>query len=112
MNKKRQHYVWQHYLKAWMINGQVFCLRNHKNIFQAKTTMLAVQNYFYKINELTEQDLRTINLLIEPMPNGTKKIAKDWIKHSKMLFSLKNIADIINIVSVRALILNSSRICA
>jgi hypothetical protein len=30
--KRRQHHVWQHYLKAWSTDGQLYCLMNEADI--------------------------------------------------------------------------------
>lgn len=58
--KKRQHYVWQKYLKNWSKNqSQVYCLRDNK-IFLASTTCLALEKYFYKLKEITLNDLDLI----------------------------------------------------
>lgn len=61
--KRRQHHVWQHYLKAWASSGNVYCLRDRR-LFATGTTTLAVENYFYRLPKLTTQDYRLIDFLI------------------------------------------------
>lgn len=58
--KKRQHYVWQRYLKNWSKDqSRVYCLRENK-VFLAGTTCLALEKYFYKLDEITLNDLDLI----------------------------------------------------
>lgn len=61
MEKKvRQHYVWQRYLQNWSKNqSQIYCLRDNR-IFLSGTTCLAVEKYFYKLDEITLPDLNLI----------------------------------------------------
>jgi hypothetical protein len=59
--KRRQHHVWQHYLKSWTTDGRIWCLRDG-NIFQTNTTKVAVERDFYKIPELTPEDIALIKM--------------------------------------------------
>jgi Protein of unknown function (DUF4238) len=61
--KRRQHHVWQAYLKAWSIDGQIYCLMDGR-IFPTGTTSIAVENYFYKIGTLTAADIALIRFLV------------------------------------------------
>ena len=89
-SKRKQHYVGKHYLKAWTSNkGQLFCLRNRSDLFLTNPENVAQQRYFYRVENLTEQDLRNINLLIEKMDDRAKKIANNWINSLQALFTLK-----------------------
>jgi hypothetical protein len=63
VKKRRQHHVWQQYLKAWSTEGQLCCLMDGR-IFQTGTTMIAVENYFYKIGKLTADDIALIKFLL------------------------------------------------
>jgi len=59
--KKRQHYVWKHYLKEWAAQKeQPFCLRGDK-IFPANVDNIAVERFFYKREELTKPDIVIIS---------------------------------------------------
>ena len=62
MKKRKQHYVWQHYLDAWTINGRLFCLRNG-TIFPTNTLNVGQQRDFYRLQELTPNDILLIKLL-------------------------------------------------
>jgi len=66
MKKRRQHHVWQHYLRSWTVDDQLFCLRNGE-IFATGTNSVAVDRDFYKLHKLTAEDLALIKMLvIEP----------------------------------------------
>lgn len=62
MKKRKQHYVWQHYLDAWTINGRLFCLRNG-TIFPTNTLNVGQQRDFYRLQELMPNDILLIKLL-------------------------------------------------
>lgn len=76
--KRRQHHVWQHYLKAWASDGSVHCLREGR-IFSAGTTTLAVENYFYRLPELSAGDYRLINLLMLQGSERSKAFHMDFL---------------------------------
>ena len=61
--KKSQHYVWKHYLKPWMNNGQVYCLRDGK-IFKTSPDNIAQQNYYYKSTPMTQEEIDVANYCI------------------------------------------------
>jgi hypothetical protein len=63
VKKRRQHHVWQRYLKAWSIDDQLYCLMDGR-IFPTGTTVIAVEQYFYKIGRLTATDIALIRSLI------------------------------------------------
>lgn len=56
--KKKQHYVWRRYLKSWLVDDKLACMRNKQNVFSTKDLMnIGQQSYFYKVNSLSEQDI-------------------------------------------------------
>lgn len=63
MKKRKQHYIWRYYLNAWATDEQIFCLRENK-IF--KTNLMNIGNIrdFYRLKELSNQDIEILNLLI------------------------------------------------
>ncbi|MHC2435316.1 DUF4238 domain-containing protein [Bradyrhizobium sp. USDA 4451] len=62
MKKRRQHHVWQHYLKSWTVDGQIYCLRDGM-IFATGTNSVAVDRDFYKLHKLIDDDLALIKML-------------------------------------------------
>lgn len=80
MKKRGHHYVWQHYLKSWSNNAQLFCLRNN-NIFQSNTINIAKKRDFYKLECLSEKEIHLLKSLIKPMSqNELKGIHDGWLE--------------------------------
>lgn len=72
--KKKHHYVWKHYLKAWSFNGQVNCIRNGKE-FPVSLEGIANKRFFYESIPLGENELKFILELIRGViPNGKRNI--------------------------------------
>lgn len=59
--KRKQHYVWEHYLNAWAKDEQVYCLRNNK-IFLTNTENVLQRRDFYRLSMV---DRQTVNLIKE-----------------------------------------------
>jgi hypothetical protein len=82
VKKRRQHHVWQHYLKAWSTDGQLYCLMNGR-IFPTGTMTIAVERYFYKIGKLTAADIALIRFLVidvEGLHPLTRKNHEDFLR--------------------------------
>lgn len=87
-NKRAHHYVWQHYLRAWEIEGTFSCLRDNK-IFPTKTKNIAQERDFYKLEELNELELEFLNRILIRGTTGLKRdLAVNWIKTMQMIFPL------------------------
>ncbi len=66
MIKHRQHYVWQHYLKAWCnADGLVHYSRNKKEPSTANPKNLMVERHFYKLQRLTAPDIEYLKHYIQ-----------------------------------------------
>jgi hypothetical protein len=63
IKKRNQHHVWQEYLRAWSIGGQLYCLMDGE-VIPTGTRRIAVERDFYKIGKLTEADIALIRLLL------------------------------------------------
>lgn len=63
--KRRHHHVWQHYLKAWSADGKIWCSQNGGQPFLAATKNIGVERDFYKLHQLTIQDLKFIDGLFK-----------------------------------------------
>lgn len=66
---KKQHYVWEYYLKAWATDNQIWAKRENK-IFPSSTENVAQERYFYKIDPLSDTE---INMLIRVFRKEAKK---------------------------------------
>jgi len=54
--KRRHHYVWRHYLSAWSVKDQIWCLRKGK-IFRSGLMGVAQEKYFYKLQKLSPGEI-------------------------------------------------------
>jgi hypothetical protein len=62
--KRRHHTVWQRYLKSWTVSGAIWCLQGGR-LFQTGTPAIAVEKDFYKLKNLTREDIALINMLFD-----------------------------------------------
>jgi len=68
---KKQHYVWEYYLKAWATKNKIWCLREGK-IFNASTDNVAHERYFYETSEFSPNEIK----LVESILNLGKGLAR------------------------------------
>lgn len=74
MKKRKQHYVWRRYLNSWTDDGKVLCLRDGK-IFSTDLMSLANERDFYRLKELTEEEIEFVKkIAIQHSPNILKNI--------------------------------------
>lgn len=74
---KKQHYVWEFYLKAWSFEGnKVWCRRNDK-IFNTSTENVAQERRFYEITPLTEDEIGFIENAIQECPQENQLLLKE-----------------------------------
>lgn len=77
--KRRQHYVWKHYLKAWTVDNQLFCFRDGK-VFETNPNNVAIVRYFYRFKPLSESDVDAIRYyFINGMNSTLKSNAEEWL---------------------------------
>lgn len=93
--KNRQHYVFQRYLKAWETDGKVWVLRHReKKVFHAATRNIAVENHFYKLQPVTEEDLALIRLLLlDSAPDYVKERCETLIHNMTVPMAIKMAVD-------------------
>lgn len=90
MKKRRHHYVWRYYLKAWTTNKKIWCCREGE-IFNPNTMGIAQKRDFYKLKELTTQDIHIINkFFIEPTDEVFHEGSKMWVELFSWIHSVKN----------------------
>jgi len=79
MKKRRQHHVWQRYLKSWAVNNQLYCLSDN-HIFCTNTSNVAVERDFYKLYKVNSEDLNFIKMLaVEQSNQFTKKAHEEFL---------------------------------
>src|ERR1700747_697482 len=55
--KKRQHYVWRHYLKPWTNEGGIWTyFKDLDKIIKAGLMVVAQEKYFYELIDFTEAE--------------------------------------------------------
>jgi hypothetical protein len=70
---KKQHYVWEHYLKGWAENDQIWCKRREK-IFQTSTENIAQERYFYELEPLTDAEIALLKAIVLRGPETTHRV--------------------------------------
>jgi len=89
IKKRKQHYVWKYYLKPWSLNDKIYCLRNGE-IFNPNLEGVANKRDFYRIRELTQEDIKLIEkIAIDNSPEILKEIHYNFIKMFNKIFRLK-----------------------
>jgi len=90
--KKRQHYVWRHYLRAWSKKDMIYCMRKNK-VFKSSLMNIAHEKYFYKLQELTSKEKDLIRkLAIEKSPAFLKPLHENFLRNFTIVFNLRNFA--------------------
>ena len=89
--KRKQHYVWEHYLSAWADRGQIWCLRGNRT-FRTNTDNVANRRDFYRIREMSARDFEVVNaLVIEPTVAHLRGIAMGWIPMFHQVYEFKRL---------------------
>jgi len=60
---KKQHYVWEYYLKAWAMKNKIWCLRKGK-IFNTSTENIAHERYFYETSEFSSGEIKLVESIL------------------------------------------------
>lgn len=89
MKKRRHHYVWRKYLRAWASNDSIWCCREGK-IFRSNLMGVGQVRDFYRLKELSFHDIEAIrNLAIEPTKSHLKELNEGWIESFSAVFQKK-----------------------
>lgn len=92
MKKRRHHYIWRNYLKTWSNNNQIWCLRDGK-IFQTNLMNVGQKRDFYKLNDLTQEDILHIQTFLDSQSEPLQKLNQGWIEIFTIIFKIKKIAN-------------------
>jgi len=69
---KLQHYVPRFYLRAWAVRKKLWVLQG-RNIFNSNVRNVAAQNYFYRLHELSAEDIQFVReMVINNSPEGLR----------------------------------------
>ncbi len=89
MKKRKQHYVWEHYLTAWATNGQVWCLHDGRR-FCTSTENVAQERDFYRLKEMSDADLAFVRqLVMQQVDPQMREMALGWIAPFQEVFELR-----------------------
>lgn len=89
MKKKRHHYVWRNYLRAWATDEQIWCLRDG-NIFQTNLMNIGQIKGFYDLKDLGESEIAFIRAIaIDHSPPHLQKLNEGWVKLFNNVFEIK-----------------------
>jgi len=69
---KKSHYVFRAYLKPWAEHDLIYCLREGQ-VFQSNLTGVACERFFYRLQDLTPNELRLIEELFSGHPSELLK---------------------------------------
>lgn len=90
--KRRQHHVWQGYLKSWLVDDKITCMAGDK-VFKTSTLNIAVDRDFYAIKKLNEMDLVLLEKLVADTKNDpAKEIHRSFLKKFLMPQALEGVS--------------------
>ncbi|MCK7632646.1 MULTISPECIES: DUF4238 domain-containing protein [unclassified Shewanella] len=89
MKKRRHHYVWRNYLRSWSDNEQIWCVRN-KKVFPTNLMNIGQERDFYRLNELTKQEVSFLTLLInQHTSEAIQKLNHGWVELFTAVFRIR-----------------------
>jgi len=78
--KRKHHYVWEHYLGAWAVDGKIWCRRG-ATCFRVSTENVAHRRDFYRLKEMSENDVAIVERLIARMGEHARESARRWTRY-------------------------------
>lgn len=87
---KNQHYVWQHYLRAWE-QPKLWCLRSDGGQpFPTTPRNVGSERFFYEVKQLTSADLAFLEAMISQADSpGLRDVNRGWVRNLQLSFTLK-----------------------
>ena len=83
--KINQHYVWEHYLKAWICNNQNEVWSSHNGKSRRRPiSRIASADYFYELRPINEDELKFFKLFISRHPEDVQA-GMGMLKHVDIL---------------------------
>ncbi len=79
---KSQHYVWRKYLRAWSTpKDQIFTLLIDQNkVISVNLMGVAQSKYFYKMEELSSEQISILDTYIQGLPTVLQGLAYDFLR--------------------------------
>jgi len=90
-NAKNQHYIWQHYLNAWAVDGTFCCYRQKdKKLFSTQPKAVASESYFYEAQQLTAGDIKFLeDFTSRATDERHRELNRDYVKITQLTFELR-----------------------
>lgn len=80
IRKRRHHYVWKHYLRAWAHDEKIFT-RLRGKLLEEKLDCVAQERDFYELQMLTSEDIQFVRwFVVETAMPHLRKIHEDALK--------------------------------
>lgn len=79
--KKRQHYVWRHYLRPWADNESIWTyFKEQDKIVKAGLMGVAQEKYFYGLEDFTDEEIAFLkNFVDKTSPPVLKSLNSDFL---------------------------------
>lgn len=92
---KNQHYVWQHYLRAWATPRKIWCKRmDTPEPFDTIPRNVGAARFFYEFYELEERDRRYIEAVIsQSNDKRLQDINRGWLESFQQSFAIRKQLD-------------------
>lgn len=87
MKKRHHHYVWKHYLEAWVTDGRVRCMR-HGSIFPGGLLQVAVQKDFYRFKPLSTLEVAFLQMFIDKSRPEGRETLLGWLHTFKSISAM------------------------
>ncbi len=90
-NAKNQHYVWQHYLNAWTVDGTFCCYRQRdKKLFATQPKVVASESYFYEVQQLTDADNKFLeDVISQAADEHLRELNRNYVKLTQLPFVIR-----------------------
>ena len=86
-----QHYVWQHYLRAWTNSKKLWCKRvDNPEPFNTSPRNIGAQRFFYEFQQLSWGDITYLKALISRASSPRlRELNQGWIDSAQMSFEVR-----------------------
>jgi hypothetical protein len=92
VGKKLNHFVSRFYLGTWADGEYIFCLMRGK-IVRPNLMGVASENYFYRLQELTDEDLAIIGRFIDESPEPARETYRQIVRIHMAPFIAKRLLE-------------------
>jgi hypothetical protein len=83
--KKKQHYVWRNYLRAWAEDEKIWTFLNKQNkVYKTNLMNVVQERYFYELIDLTDFEIKILKEYI----NGSHESVQGWQSDFLLKFTI------------------------